>query len=209
MKIESFSFPGIEKINEDRIRVSQLGNVCIGVVCDGMGGLERGDLAAEIVSEAIVEYIIQNLNISSEETILKAALEYADNKLGIFSRENNCKMGTAVAVGFIEGDKMIYSWQGNVRIYHERDGVVNCLTEDHKAYLGYGRYALTRCIKGRGIREDVPISSKLLLTGDKILFCTDGLYSLGQKYLQGWIKGTIQAAPENADDDASILIIKV
>ena len=42
--------------------------------------------------------------------------------------------------------------------------------------VGYGKHLLTRCIKGAGLRTDVPYQNRKVKAGDILLLCTDGLY---------------------------------
>ena len=60
---------------------------------------------------------------------------------------------------------------------------MDLVTTDHLANIGYGRTALTRCIKGSGLRDDLPFLCFELKEGDAIYVCTDGLYKVAENYI--------------------------
>ena len=109
----------------------------------------------------------------SELRILKEALEKADDK--IYSKglsKYKCQMGTTIAAAIVTDFMIFYTWQGNVRIYHKHNGELKLLTIDHTLDIGYGQQRITRCLKGVGLRDDVPFLSAKLSRGDSLFFCT-------------------------------------
>ena len=83
------------------------------------------------------------------------------------------------------------------------------ITKDYIADIGYGRTALTRCIKGGGLREDVPFIESILETGDDVFLCTDGLYNFAENTLFNSPIEIIQAIIGTPDDDASLIKISI
>lgn len=177
MKIDSFSIKGIHYSNEDSLSVLQIAdNKVIAVLADGMGGLTFGKVAADLIVNSITNFVCEHEGKLAVQNLLNQALEYADEMVSQKSLVTHSKMGAAVAVAFIDGSNIHYTWQGNVRIYLLGHGKVAQLTSDHTLDVGYGKQLLTRCIKGAGIRPDVPYQCEKANTGSVLLLCTDGLY---------------------------------
>lgn len=64
---------------------------------------------------------------------------------------------------------------------------------------------MTRCIKGGGIREDVPFIEYELAIGDDVYLCTDGLYNVADNILLNSSIKEIQAIIGTPEDDASLI----
>ena len=182
MKAETFSIGSRHYDNEDRLAVQELSESgIVAVLADGMGGLSLGDMAADVVTKSIADYIKSNYKGSDDQKVLHEALDYADKKLS--------------------------TWQGNVRVYVQHDNKLSLITEDHIANIGYGRTALTRCIKGAGLRDDVPFVSHELINDDAVILCTDGLYSVTESDMASSSVDEIKARIVSPEDDASLIKI--
>lgn len=208
MKVETFSIDSRHYDNEDRLVVQELSESgVVAVLADGMGGLSLGDMAADVVTKSLADYIKSNYKNSDEQSVLYDALVYADNELRNVSMANKSNMGAAVAVAIVHNHHLYCTWQGNVRIYVRHDNKLSLITEDHIAHIGYGRTALTRCIKGTGLRDDVPFLCNKLEEGDKVFVCTDGMYHMAEKLLEGASVNEIKKEIGLSEDDASLIAI--
>ena len=78
------------------------------------------------------------------------------------------------------------------------------LTTDHVLDAGYGKFLLTRCIKGGGLREELPYQSIEVNAGDTLILCTDGLYKQMNDNQLAKTKSKIE---EQFEDDASMIRI--
>ena len=210
MKVETFSIGSRHYDNEDRLVVQELSESgIVAVLADGMGGLSLGDMAADVVTKSVADYIKGNYRGSYEQKVLHEALDYADKELKNVSMTNKSNMGAAVAVAIVHDHHLYCTWQGNVRVYVRHDKKLSLVTKDHIAYIGYGRTALTRCIKGAGLREDVPIVSHELTDDDTVFLCTDGLYNVAESYMVDSSFDMIMAKIGTPEDDASLIKIEV
>lgn len=210
MKVESFSIGSKHYDNEDRLILQNMGVFGIAaVLADGMGGLSLGDMAANVVTKSVADYIMRNYQGFGERSILHKALEYADKELRNVSIANKSNMGAAVAVVIVLDHHLYCTWQGNVRVYVRHDNKLSLVTKDHIAHIGYGRTALTRCIKGAGLRDDVPYIDYELADGDVVFLCTDGLYNVAENYMLNFSVDEIKAKIESPEDDASLIKIYV
>jgi serine/threonine protein phosphatase PrpC len=208
MKAETFSIGSRHYDNEDRLAIQELSESgIVAVLADGMGGLSLGDMAADVVTKSIADYIKSNYKGSDDQKVLHEALDYADKELRNVSMTNKSNMGAAVAVVIVHDHHQYCTWQGNVRIYVQHDNKLSLITEDHIANIGYGRTALTRCIKGAGLRDDVPFVSRELINDDAVILCTDGLYSVDESDMASSSVDEIKARIVSPEDDASLIKI--
>lgn len=207
MKIESFSKEGKHYPNEDSLCVRQLSpNQVVAVLADGMGGLNFGKEAADLIVHAVSEFICENLGRDSIQELIGKALEYADGIIAQRSKEMHSKMGAAVALVFVDGNTAHFTWLGNVRIYFSEQTEAKLLTTDHSLDAGYGKQLLTRCIKGKGVRPDWPYQELSVKAGSKLILCTDGLYK--QLDLERLFTTELPIL-EVFEDDASMIRIEI
>ncbi|MBT7915325.1 serine/threonine-protein phosphatase, partial [Candidatus Bathyarchaeota archaeon] len=101
-------------------------------------------------------------------------------------------MGTTLTLGVIQGAGLYFAHVGDSRLYLLRRGVLTQLTEDHTQIqqlvnLGHltaeeARYSPYRhqLNQALGLSMDLEICSgeKRLHSGDRLLFCSDGLYEM-------------------------------
>lgn len=210
MTIDTISIGSKHFINEDRYVVKNLGALGVtAVLADGMGGLSLGDKAAEVVTNSLADFITKNYDGTCEKIILQKGLEYADMTLKDVSIKNRSKMGAAIAVVIMKERQLYCTWQGNVRVFVLHQHNIELITEDHIADIGYGRTALTRCVKGAGLREDIPFVSRDLVNGDMVVLCTDGLYNIIEPELLNTSIDRINSRIGMPEDDASMIRITV
>ena len=205
MNIDSFSIEGKYYSNEDSLSFKTFANdTAIVVLADGMGGLSFGKEASDLVVNTITEFVSDNVdNLPAKEMLFKS-LEYADVAIAQKSIEYHSKMGAAIALAFITGNQVHYTWLGNVRIYLVKPNYIEQLTTDHVLDVGYGKFLLTRCIKGGGLREELPYHNIKANAGDTLVLCTDGLYKQINNSQLIEINSNIE---EQFEDDASMIRI--
>ena len=195
---------GYDSQNEDYCKVVELEGRTLVIIADGMGGLSLGAEAAECVCEGIAEYVSKNLEA---DNLWQEAFKYADKKLHELSLANHSNMGAAVTALIITATSCEVAWQGNVRLYLYRDNQLLQLTTDHIMNIGYGQKMLTRCLKGGGLRDDVPTKNIPLQTDDILFLCTDGFYNIHEQDLSS---GNTSVPKEDImNDDATCLTIKI
>ena len=195
---------GYDSQNEDYCKVVELEGRTLVIMADGMGGLSLGAEAAECVCEAIAEYVSKHLDA---ENLWQETFKYADNKLRELSLATHSNMGAAVTALIITEASCEVAWQGNVRLYLYRDNQLQQLTTDHVMDIGYGQKMLTRCLKGGGLRDDVPTKNIPLQTDDILFLCTDGFYNIHEQDLSS---GNASVPKEDImNDDATCLTLKI
>lgn len=195
---------GYDSQNEDYCKVVELEGRTLVIMADGMGGLSLGAEAAECICEGIAEYVSKNLEA---DNLWQEAFKYADKKLHELSLANHSNMGAAVTALIITETSCEVAWQGNVRLYLYRDNQLLQLTTDHIMNIGYGQKMLTRCLKGGGLRDDVPTKNITLQTDDILFLCTDGFYNIHDQDLSSG--NTCVPKEDIMNDDATCLTIKI
>lgn len=196
---------GYDGLNEYYCKVVELEGRTLVIMADGMGGLSLGAEAAECVCESIAEYVSKN---SDAENLWQEAFKYADNKLRELSLSSHSNMGAAVTALVLTDWSFEVAWQGNVRLYIHRNKELQQITTDHVIDDGYGHKLLTRCLKGSGLRGEVPSLILPLHSDDTLYMCTDGFYNVQDAE---FAKGEVPSLSEGIifSDDASCLTIKI
>lgn len=207
IEFKTISHSGKDKINEDYILCHKLSdNSLIAILADGMGGFSYGAEAAKIVSESIMTTILNHVHDSSPEDVLRMAFDAADTAISKKCRELKCRMGAAVTVALIIDDFLYFAWQGNVRLYKVCNGEPILLSKDHIVADAEGPF-LTRCVNGKGYRENVPIKQEQLGQTDRIYICSDGCYQNINLY--EIVSQNIEFTSDEAlEDDASLIEVK-
>lgn len=96
-------------------------------VCDGMGGEENGETASKIAAEAIGEFFGKNF-----DNIADKYFDYANRLiLKEMKKSGASRMGSTVALLYIDEESAYCYNIGDSRIYLYRDGVLAQLTKDH------------------------------------------------------------------------------
>lgn len=132
-----------KKTNQDSfaIKIVEINRevVAFAVVCDGMGGLEKGELASKEVVYAFCDWFENVLyediaNRRFEPERLKGQWSEIINqqnvKLGKYGKENNFMLGTTVTAILMYKEKYYITHVGDSRVYQLTD-TVNILTTDH------------------------------------------------------------------------------
>ena len=166
------------------------------LVCDGMGGHEKGEVASAAVSNAVSKWI--NDNISSDgmldDEIVVEAIKYARKQLDELDDGSVRKMGTTLTMVCLHNGGVTMGHIGDSRIYHIRPSQRRVLykTIDHSlvydlfmagdiAYEDMAtsnrRNVITRALMP-GEDNDVNIDlthTTDVLPGDYFYLCSDGM----------------------------------
>jgi len=188
--------------NEDSLLVVPEMNLF--VVADGMGGLASGEVASRLTVDTIFEHCREaDCNrslaligeciegVSQVSNRLVSSIRLANRVVHEEARKIGApqSMGsTVVAVRFI-GERMSVAHVGDSRAYRLRGGRLEQLTEDHSLIAEQVRRGdmteqeasnsrlqniLIRAI-GIDPKVDVDITEELVMNGDTVLLCSDGL----------------------------------
>lgn len=108
------------------------------IVCDGMGGHEKGEVASNAVCEKLSEYIRENYaceDVFTEE-VFNEALAYAYDALDALDDGAEKKMGTTLTFLMFHNDGCFLAHIGDSRIYHirpseDKEERIQYVTRDH------------------------------------------------------------------------------
>ncbi|MCR4921600.1 MAG: protein phosphatase 2C domain-containing protein [Bacteroidaceae bacterium] len=168
------------------------------IVCDGMGGHERGEVASRTVCESMSRHILSHRDVEDGDSLLLAAIDAAYNALDMLDDGAERKMGTTLALLMLHDDGATVAHIGDSRVYHLRpaDGCeparILFRTNDHSLVndlLRLGelteeeaktfpqRNVITRAMmphQERRARADVAHISDIR-PGDYFFLCSDGV----------------------------------
>ena len=209
--------------NEDAVAVDEASRV--GVLADGMGGYNAGEIASGMATAFIKSEMARWLSETGKHAKVKEirrALEICvDNaNRSIFNASGSnpqySGMGTTLVVGDFHGNTLILGHIGDSRCYRLRGGVLSQITKDHSllqeqidAGLITPEQAAGSSIKNLVTRalgvEDVvmmEINEHQIEVGDCYLMCSDGLSDM----VDDAEIASILGGPVPMDQKADILI---
>jgi protein phosphatase len=164
------------------------------IVCDGVGGEKRGEVASKIVCTSIQHYFeSEGQPFVEEKEAIQKAVAYANNKLAQYVASDSManRMSTTLALVLLSNQSVIAAWCGDTRIHHIRNGGVIWKSKDHslvselvsqgelteeEARTHPRRNVITRSLNAMNFNNDVEFHEIYdFKTGDYLLLCTDGL----------------------------------
>jgi len=228
VKIGMSSVMGTRKTQQDTVYAFSRDPLHLAVVCDGMGGLEGGEIASRMAAETLAADFLEMDETADISSFLRDEALRLDEQVWNLRGENGAFLdaGTTIVTTVIRGNELYWMSVGDSRIYQIRKGEITVLTREHN-------YRLTLDIllrQGRISREEYDRSQEnaealisylgigdlrlidgnkrpiLMEKGDKFLLCSDGLYrSMDKKQ----IMELLLRAPEEAGRAAQTLTASV
>lgn len=198
--VEAQTDKGILKdTNQDSLTVkladTDMGEVLMAVICDGVGGLSQGEVASGNVVLAFQEWFYATLPIliargSLEQEIenqWRTLVEQVNRKLISYGEERHRKLGTTVTAALFLQEKYYVIHVGDCRLYQIKDEIKQ-LTKDQtyiaqqieqekmtasEALNDSRRNMLLQCIGVSNPLKPDFFSGKVM-DGASYLLCTDG-----------------------------------
>jgi len=162
-------------------------------VADGMGGYANGALASKLAVQHLLEVVRVGDLAAAPNKVLKQALDTANFEIYKASQQlGGARMGTTLTAAFVIGKLLYLLHVGDSRAYLIRNNRITCLTNDHtmvgdmvRAHLISSdnlrthaqRSVLTRAV-GLGLFIQPELSQTELQIGDRIVLCSDGVWSV-------------------------------
>ncbi len=188
--------------NEDSLRVVPALNLF--VLSDGMGGEASGEVASALAVETVAAHILEAVNnasapsfgepqpdLSERTNRLASAVRLANRKIHEASRSDPTHrgMGATVLAAWLDSQRLSLVHVGDSRAYLLRSGALEQLTSDHSLVAEQVRRGILTpqqadtsamqsvLIRALGAHEDVEVDADehVLLDGDALLLCSDGL----------------------------------
>ncbi len=194
-QVSQISRLGNRSSNQDRCLVCETEDGVLLVVADGMGGHDRGDLAAQTFVDSLRRQFIQRDPLGDPAQFLRQAFAVAHKTIlsvGHAHKPSIRPMTTAVAC-MLQGDTLHWAHVGDSRFYLLRGDRIFFQTRDHTPVadmVAAGiltdrqakhhplRNQVSRCLGGHPEAPEVTTGpTAFLQPGDVLLLCSDGLWS--------------------------------
>lgn len=232
------SHPGRRPLNEDSVYPQHVnaGGARSYLVCDGVGGSNKGEVASSIVCRVVGSHLATPEVITEND--IRRAVSLAETSLSEHSKVfPECRGMASTLVGFhpVDGHSAYVFWVGDSRLYHVRDGQILFRTKDHslvqmmvdqgqiteeEAMQSSRRNIILQAI-GDGNRYSTPEIHKLedIREGDFILLMSDGILegcgeseivdSLNSDPLRTVVGKIRSSCEENSRDNFSLIALEI
>ncbi|WP_148434614.1 PP2C family protein-serine/threonine phosphatase [Gracilibacillus massiliensis] len=190
----------MKQINQDALMIktaqTNQGTVGLFVVCDGMGGLGKGEVASTMIIEGLSEWfqetlpnLLQSYSFDEIPVHFVNKIEYLNEQLIDYGTLNQIKCGTTLTAILVREQQFFTFQVGDSRAYSIGQEL-NQLTKDQsvvarelergtitmeQATTHPERHVLLQCIGIEPVIE-VATTSGVLTENEMILLCTDGFY---------------------------------
>lgn len=180
--------------NEDRMGYCYTRNSALFLLADGMGGHPEGEVAAQLALQVMTAKFQQEAidEIEDVRAFLGTAVLMAHRHILAYAAEKAMldSPRTTLVAALIQGDSVCWVHCGDSRLYLVRDGEMIARTRDH-SYMEQRQNELPVMKSGEPVNRNIlftclgspanpvfdlagPVS---LQQGDKIMLCSDGLWS--------------------------------
>lgn len=226
----AFSHIGQRAVNQDSVypAIGQATDQSqLFIVCDGMGGADKGEIASKLLCEAFVTYATSENQRFTELTHLSAALALAYQAYHNYLNQHPfvSRIGSTLALLQFHEQGATVAHIGDSRVYQLRNGAIIFQTQDHKqvndmveAGIITATQALTHPWRNRLSRAVVVSAGTDEVTyakpdvtcltdiqaGDYFFLCTDGVFEQIDNYTLGTILA--QAIPDQAKVQAILSV---
>lgn len=201
------------------------GQADLWMIADGMGGYQYGEIASRLAIQTLLD-VVQH----SAEPIHQAfRIGFETANLSVLQKAIELRggpIGTTLTAVYLSDSMLTLAHVGDSRVYLLRQGKVNCLTRDHSVVGELVRMRVLdeesvrshaqRSILTRAIGLSPIISADIsrieVREGDRILLCTDGLWSVVSDYeiqlagtcsgsVSEWVSSLLDLAEKRCTDD--------
>jgi protein phosphatase len=182
--------------NEDYIYpLSELANANqkLFIVCDGVGGAEKGEIASSLACESIQTFFSTFAEGDPSPQFINKAIQYTETRFDEYVATHPEAMGmaTTMTLACMGDSGIIAAHTGDSRIYQFRKGQLLFQTDDHslvnewvkqgmitpeEAFHHPRKNIITRAIQGseHPVEADV-VQLTDIQPGDYLFMCTDGV----------------------------------
>ena len=206
-----------ELTGDDFYEIKQFEDMTIAVLCDGVGSAQEGAKAAKKVTQHIINNFKNIPKVWSIERAIKEFIKSINSILYSQSMHEyeRPEYVTTVTVCIIKGDRIYGANVGDSRIYLQRDNKLNQLSYDHNEE---GMHNVLSNAVGISSEVEIYYFENNVQENDKILMCSDGLYSLmstdtlSKNISSGAyniVKKASSLVEENLPDDTTAIILEV
>ena len=187
---------GGRQYNEDRIAYSYSRDALLMVIADGMGGHRNGEVAAQITAKVLTENFQRHARpkLKDPQHFLQGTIQRAHEAINTYAREHKLPEipHTTCVACIVQDDTAWWAHVGDSRLYLFSDVNLISRTHDHSAVQQMiddgllseqdavahpDRNKVYNCVGGY-LPPEIEMSRPMPLSQlDRILLCTDGLWS--------------------------------
>ncbi|MFC0166574.1 PP2C family protein-serine/threonine phosphatase [Pseudoduganella danionis] len=187
---------GARKQNQDRMGYSYTRDALLLVLADGMGGHAHGEVAATVALQTISLLFQQQAApyVKKPEQFLQQAILAAHETIHRHRQVKGLSETprTTIVAALVQHNAVVWAHCGDSRLYWLRDGQVLARTRDHshienliakglvpaeQRHTHPDRNKLYNCL-GADSLPRVELGQGVLQSGDVLLLCSDGLWSM-------------------------------
>ncbi|MGM9759882.1 MAG: PP2C family protein-serine/threonine phosphatase [Parabacteroides sp.] len=163
------------------------------LVCDGVGGANRGEVASALACESIHTYFDTFLEGDPDRHFIQKSIQYTESRFDAYVEQHPEAIGmaTTVTLLYVGQEGITVAHVGDSRVYQFRKGRILHRTEDHSlvnSLLKLGkitpeeavrhpqRHVILRAVQAGEHPVEVEVSQiRDVEPGDAFLLCTDGV----------------------------------
>jgi PPM family protein phosphatase len=164
------------------------------VLADGVGGQDRGEVAARAAVESVLAGFRQAGTAETHSNLLQRLVRDANTHVyetGRSAAPGGTNMATTIVACALRYDRAVVAHVGDSRCYLVRRGQAKALTRDHtligeqlrmglisqeEAAQAETRHLLSRSL-GNNLFVSVDVDEHQVVPGDVLLLCSDGLHA--------------------------------
>jgi serine/threonine protein phosphatase PrpC len=192
----------VRKNNEDAYRMEQ--TLDLYVLSDGMGGQAHGEVASAMAVETIITHCLEAQNnratpifgeprpdLGERTNRLASAITLANRRIHESASQDPARhgMGATTVAAWLDDRRLSLAHVGDSRAYLLRAGTLEQLTADHSLVAEHVRRGMMTpqeaessqlqsvLLRALGTNEEVEVDvhEHVLIEGDVLLLCSDGL----------------------------------
>src|SRR5512135_56677 len=165
----------------------------VAILADGVGGMQRGEVASRLAVETALKMFQEAPGEQTPQQLITQMFNAANLAVYDKGMEDHGKapMATTLAVVVLRNNEITVGNVGDSRVYLVRKATIKQLSTDHtytgmqqkfgliseqEAKTSENRSILTRSVGHEPVIR-VDVESSTLFKGDKVVLCSDGLYS--------------------------------
>ncbi len=193
----------VRKINQDRFLIKKTDDLLILAVADGMGGHAGGEIAAQIVIDAVNRFEFAPNNLKKDLFRVLAGAQ-AQVKAKAKANSHLKDMGTTLTLAAVSDSRVHWLHVGDSRLYRFSGSILEQISTDHtflQDFISDGsltpaqaethplKNMLDQCVGMDDLKPEVGQFS--LHNSDCLLLCSDGLSRyLGHDQIQTMLEKT-------------------
>lgn len=212
-----------------RVYNTPCGRVAFAILCDGMGGLEKGEVASATLVTAFCKWADERLPaLCAEgfpENVIRdewCSLTYEYNeKIKSYAKENDLTMGTTLTAILLTGERYYIINVGDTRAYEITATEVNVLTKDQTvvarevelglltpeaARVDPRRSVLLQCVgASESVVPDIFVDD---VKADTVyMLCSDGFrHEISEEEIHAYLNPYVMCDPSGMQQNATALV---